>query len=225
MRRHVFAASALSWTLACTGLACNSTGGSSGDDAAAPVSDAGADSAESGSTFGLGQVDRAGRPLVAILLVPGSLVDDYNAAPSFDTPLSRTQQDALSSRLHALDVLELAGGGQDPVDWPLDGGAHPLLPMFATDALLLDPAKPCISADGSFLSTYLDIEREVFRLPPLSSAGHATCGGRTPADGVVDATLALLVTGNREGGAPIVQGVAGPTKQPTTTFPYLADPD
>jgi len=150
--RQVFAVSALAWTLSCMALACNSAGGASGDDAAAPGSDAGADSGDSGSTFGLGQVDRAGRPLVAILLVPGSLDDDYNAAPSFDSPLSRTLQDALSSRLHALDGLVLDGGSPDPIDWPIDGGgAHPLLSMFATDALLLDPAKPCVSADGSFL--------------------------------------------------------------------------
>ena len=223
--RRGWAISALLWTLAWTTFGCNSSGGSPGDGGAAPDADAAADSGEGGSTFGLGPVDRAGRPLVAVLLVPGSLADDYNAAPTFDTPLPRTLEDALSSRLHALDDIALDDGGPDPTDWPLDAGAHPLVPMFATDSLLLDPAKPCVSADGSFLSTYLDIEREIFPIPPAPTAGHTTCGGRTPGDDVVDTTLTLLVTGNREGGAPVVQGVAGPTKPATTTFPYLADPN
>jgi len=48
------------------------------------------------------------------------------------------------------------------VDWPVsDGGSHPLLGMMTTDVLLLDPGRPC-AGDAGFLSTYLDLERELY---------------------------------------------------------------
>jgi hypothetical protein len=185
--------------------------------------DAGPERASNGSAIE-SQVDRAGRPLVSILLVPTSLKDEYNAASTFDAPLSRTLEDALTSRLGALDGLELGDGGADPVDWPFDGGAHPLAPMLAVDALLVDTALPCTSADGGFAASYLDIEREIFPDIFGSNALHTTCGGRTPSDDVVDTTLSLLITRNRAGAPPVTQGVAGPAKPPATSFPYLAAP-
>ena len=72
-----------------------------------------------------------------------------------------------------------------------------------------------------YCETALDIEREIY----LSYPAHATCGGRTPAENVVDKTLMLLVTGDRDGGPVVTQGAFGPTKPPTTTFPYLAAPN
>ncbi len=177
-----------------------------------------------GGSNRLGQVDRAGRPLVAVLMVPPSLADDYNAASTFDAPLSRTLQDALSSRLQALDTLEMGDGGQDPVDWPVAAGAHPLVSMLATDVLLVDTGLSCATADGGFAASYLDIEREIFPDIFDSGAVHTTCGGRTPSDPVVDTTLTLLVTRGRAGAPPVAQGVAGPARPPTTSFPYLASP-
>jgi hypothetical protein len=168
--------------------------------------------------FGLGQVDRAGRPLVTVLLIPGVRQDDYNAAPTFDMPLSRTLQDALGSRLAALDTIVLADGGSDPPDWVSDGGVHPLQPVLALDALLVDTSLPSTSPDGGFATSYFDIEREAL----FSDAGHRTCGGRTPNDPVVDTTLTLLVTRDR---TPITQGIAGPAKPATTQFPYFAPPE
>jgi hypothetical protein len=171
-----------------------------------------------------GQVDRAGRPLITILLVPNSLKDDYNAASTFGEPLSRTLQDALTARLQALDTLAIGDAGPDPVDWPFDAGAHPLLPMLATDTLLVDTALSCVSPDGGFAASYLDIEREIFPQIFQSNAVHTTCGGRTPSDDVVDTTLTLFITGDRDAAAPVTQGIAGPSRPPTTTFPYLAEP-
>ena len=189
----------------------------------APSIEAGVSDAEAG--LALGQVDRAGRPLIAVLLLPGSLQDDYNAASTFDAGISRTLQDALTSRLHALDTIALDDGGPDPVDWPVDGGAHPLVPILSTDALLVDTARPCVLPDGGFAASYLEIEREAFPYPITAAMPHVTCGGRTPSDDVVDTTLALLVTGDRDGGPAIRQGVSKPTKPATTTFPYLAEPN
>jgi hypothetical protein len=183
-----------------------------GDDAgdAASVEEAG---------LGLGPIDRDGHPLVTVLLVPGALQDEYNAQASFEPNVPRVLQDALEARLVALDTLALGDGGADMVDWDVpDGGQHPLLPMFVSDVLLVDTSKSCTTADGGFASSYLDIEREVL----LGGPAHATCGGRTPDEDVVDETLTLLVTNGRE---PVTQGVPGPTKPATTTFPYLAAPN
>ncbi|MGH7293610.1 MAG: DUF4331 family protein, partial [Polyangiaceae bacterium] len=165
-----------------------------------------------------GQVDRDGHPLVTVLLVPGAYRDAYNEHPSFEGGVDRTLQDALEARLVALYTLALGDGGPDPVDWDIpDGGTHPLLPMLLTDVLLVDTARPC-TADGGFAPSYLDIEREIY----LGGPAHTSCGGRTPDDDVVDETLTLLVTDDR---SPVTQGVAGPTKPATASFPYLAPPN
>jgi hypothetical protein len=210
---------------ACAAAACGKGGEPPQPDAGVSADDGGADAGVDGQAnagFGLGQVDRAGRPLVAILLVPDSLRDNYNAVSTFDASLPRTLEDALTSRLQALDTIALGDGGPDPVDWPFDGGTHPLAPLFATDVLLVDTALSCTSQDGGFAPSYLDIETEIFPDIFMSDAGHTTCGGRTPSDDVVGATLTLLVTGRR---APVTQGVTGPTKPATTQFPYLAEPN
>lgn len=166
-----------------------------------------------------GPIDRAGHPLVSVLLVPGSLQDEYNAQPSFAATLPRTLQDGVESRLVAMDTLALGDGGPDPVDWPVpDGGTHPLLPVFSGDVLLVDTARSCATADGGFAPSYFDLEREVF----LAGPAHATCGGRTPNEDVVSETLTLLVTAGR---APVTQGVPGPAAPAATTFPYLVPPN
>jgi hypothetical protein len=197
-------------------------GGEGGADAGdASSAEGGGPDADAAVDGGLleGQVDRAGHPLVTVLLVPGSLQDDYNAQPSFASTLPRTLQDALESRLVAMDTLALGDGGPDPVDWPVpDGGTHPLLPVFTSDVLLVDTALSCAAADGGFAPSYLDLDREAY----LGGPAHTTCGGRTPNEDVVSETLTLLVTAGR---APVTQGVAGPAAPAATTFPYLAPPN
>jgi hypothetical protein len=212
-------------------LACNRaspTTSSPGFDVYVPMPGDGGDASVSGDAaeggFGLGQIDRAGRPLVSVLLVPGSLQDGYNDQPSFTTDLPRVYQDAIASRIAELDTLVLVdGGAPDPVDWP-DGGV--LLPMLLGDTLFVDTALPCTGPDGGFVPSYLDIEREAFLLGPPYT--HTTCSGRTPNEAVIDETLTLLVTGPRQegdGGPVVTQGVAGPARPATTTFPYLAPPN
>ena len=202
-------------------LACASCagGGSAHDGGVPPPLDGSIDSAPVVAVGALGQVDRAGRPLVSLLLVPPSLKDEYNAQGSFDAQLPTVLQDALESRLESMDTLVLGDGGPDPVDWPVDAGVQPLLAVFENDSLLLDPSRPS-TGDAGFLSSYLDLERELYL---LGDAGHTTCGGRTPNDDVADTTLTLLVTGTR--GVAVTQGVFGPTKPASTAFPYLAAPN
>ncbi|HEX8792611.1 MAG TPA: hypothetical protein VF765_16800 [Polyangiaceae bacterium] len=208
--------------LALVAIACKApTETSTGIDVYVPGVDGGDAAAlpESGADggFGLGQIDRAGRPLVAVLLVPSALQDEYNAQPSFEPTQPRVLQNAVASRLAELDSLDVGDAGADPVDWP-DGGA--LLPMLLGDTLLVDTSLSCVS-DGGFVPSYLDIEQQVF----LGGPTHTTCGGRTPAEHVIDESLQLLVTGDREGGPVVAQGIAGPTKPPTLSFPYLAPPN
>jgi hypothetical protein len=204
---------------ACSAPAESSTGidvyvpGADGGDATS-----GSDGGTDGGGFGLGQIDRAGRPLVAVLLVPSTLQDEYNAQPSFEPTQPRVLQNAVASRLAELDSLVVGDAGPDPVDWP-DGGA--LLPMLLGDTLLVDTSRSCVS-DGGFVSSYLDIEQEVFLGRPDA---NTTCGGRTPGERVVDEMLQLMVTANRDGGPVISQGIAGPTRPPSLSFPYLAPPN
>jgi hypothetical protein len=164
------------------------------------------------------QIDRAGHPLVAVMLMPAQLDDSFNEQPSFAINVPRTLQDAIEARLIQLDTLSLGDGGPDPVDWPVPpGGTHPFLPAFTLDTLLVDTGLSCADDDGGYRTSYLDIDREVY----LGNT-HTTCGGRTPGEDVVTATLTLLVTGGR---APVSQGVPGPTKAAPMTFPYLAPPN
>lgn len=105
------------------------------------------------------------------------------------------------------------------MDWPVpDGGTHPLLPIFVTDVLLVDTGQSCTSTDGGYAQSYLDIEKEIY----LSGAAHTTCGGRTPNEDVVDETLTLVITNGR---VPVTQGLSGPYRPSSTSFPYLAAPN
>jgi hypothetical protein len=212
-------------TSACALVACGG-GGAAGDDDAQVFIDAtvegGVDAGDGGEAgFGLGRIDRAGRPLVTLLLVPGAQQDDYNGQDSFEMTLPVALQNGLQARLVELDTLTLGDGGADEVDWPVpDGGQHPLLGMFASDTLLVDTSRPC-AGDAGFLPSYFDIEREVYL---GGDAGHTTCGGRTPNENVVDETLTLVVTGTNRI-VPVSNGVVAATKPATTHFPYLAEPN
>jgi hypothetical protein len=183
-----------------------------------PPSDAGADVAMTSAEAGPAMIDRAGHPLVGVMLVPSQLDDSFNAVATFGaTP--RPLEDAIQARLVALDTLMLGDAGPDQVDWTVpEGGAHPLLPAFATDALLVDTNLSCVTDGGGYVTSYFDIDREVY----LGAAPHKTCGGRTPGEDVVSETLTLVVTAGR---APVTQGVAGPTRPAPLTFPYLAPPN
>lgn len=219
MRRAALLCSVALATAACKAPAESSTG----IDVYVPGADAGDASfslpeASLADGFGLGQIDRAGRPLVTVLLVPSTVQDEYNAQPSFEPTQPRVLQNAVASRLAELDSLVVGDAGPDPVDWP-EGGA--LLPMLLGDQLLVDTSQPCVS-DGGYVNSYLDIEQYVFLGRPDA---NTTCGGRTPGEHVVDETLQLMVTADREGGPVVAQGVAGPTKPPSLSFPYLAPPN
>lgn len=203
----------------CVPVACRAPSKQQPVDVYVPEPDGGGSDAGPEAAPELGQVDRAGHPLATVLLVPGSLQDEYNVQPTYETLFPRLLQDGLESRLVQLDTIALGDGGPDPVDWPVpEGGTHPLLPIFVTDVLLVDTDKSCTSPDGGFAPSYLEIEREIY----LGGPAHTTCGGRTPNEDVVDETLTLIVTNGR---LPVTQGVTAATQPATTSFPYLAAPN
>jgi Domain of unknown function (DUF4331) len=164
------------------------------------------------------RLERVGRPEVknAILFWKAydpvnrdlDLRDLYNLEDAFH--LGKDYRGAYRARLNAnLAVFDRLDG---QTDWPLDEhGAHPLTELLLADHLVMDVSKPY--AEDSFL----EIERAM-----LQGRGHATCGGRSPNDDVMDTLYTLLV--NAGGGPRIGDGVDRATAAATHTFPYLAPP-
>lgn len=137
--------------------------------------------------------------------------DLYNAEDAFN--LSQDYVGAYRSRLNAnLAFLDRLDG---KTDWPLDDqGVHPLTELLLADFIVVDASKPF--SDGG--DSDLEIERAV-----LSGRPHATCGGRSPWDDIVDTLYTLLVGGLE--GPRISDGVDGPTQPAAHSFPYLVAPN
>lgn len=175
-----------------------------------PVIDAGdaspdarlaSDAGEAGAP--VGPRDRAGRAFVTRLLVSEANRDAYNQSPAPFTLLPGIKAQAdIASNLARLDALD------GKVDWPFpDGGAHPLVALVLTDALVVDPSMP-FSPSG-----YLEIES--------SGSAHTTSGGRALGDDALGKTLSFFVKGQRSG---VSGGISAPSKPASRTFPYLAPP-
>jgi hypothetical protein len=165
------------------------------------------------------RLERVGRPEVKNVILAWKdfdpvnrdleLRDLYGLEDAFH--LGKDYQGAYRARLNAnLAVFDRLDG---QTDWPLDGqGAHPLTELLLADHLVVDVSKPY--ANDSFL----EIERAM-----LQGRAHATCGGRSPNDDVMDTLYTLLV--NADGGPRIGDGVDRATKPATRAFPYLAPPN
>jgi hypothetical protein len=165
------------------------------------------------------RLERVGRPEVKNVILfwkdfdpvnrDLDLRDLYGLEDAFH--LGKDYQGAYRARLNAnLAVFDRLDG---QTDWPLDGqGAHPLTELLLADHLVVDVSKPY--AEDSFL----EIERAM-----LQGRQHATCGGRSPNDDVMDTLYTLLV--NAGGGPRIGDGVDRATAPATRTFPYLAPPN
>jgi hypothetical protein len=165
---------------------------------------------DAGSGPPSGPRDRAGRALVARLLVSSANLDTYAQLPHpFETKYDNGAPDAATSigedietRLAQLDALD------GKIDWPIPGGgSHELLDVMLNDGLVVDPDLP-FSPGG-----YLDFE--------ANGAARTTCGGRYPGDDAIDKTLSFLVGRARTG---VSDGVGTSDVAPTLTFPYLAPP-
>jgi len=165
------------------------------------------------------RLERVGRPEVKNVILAWKefdpvnrdleLRDLYGLEDAFH--LGKDYQGAYRARLNAnLAVFDRLDG---QTDWRLDGqGAHPLTELLLADHLVVDVSKPY--ANDSFL----EIERAM-----LQGRAHASCGGRSPNDDVMDTLYTLLVNAGR--GPRISDGVDRATAPATGAFPYLAPPN
>jgi len=165
------------------------------------------------------RLERMGRPEIKNFILQDKQFDNvnrdlelrdlYNAEDAFN--LSPAYVGAYRARLNAnLPFFDRLDGR---IDWrPDDQGVHPLTGMLLADFLVVDTSKPF--TDGGFL----EIERAV-----LAGRPHTTCGGRAPDDDIVDIFYTLLVGGLD--GPRISDGVDGPTRPATRSFPYLNSPN
>jgi hypothetical protein len=166
------------------------------------------------------RIERVGRPEVKnMMLAPKDfdqvnrdleIRDLYNMEDAFQP--GESYAGAFRARLDA--NLAFWDGLDGKQDWPVDdGGSHPLTDLVLADYLVVDVSKPYVE-QGSFL----EIELAARRGEP-----HATSGGRTLNDDVMDTIFTLLVNAGR--GPTIRDGVDAATCPGTITFPYLATPN
>jgi hypothetical protein len=152
------------------------------------------------------QIDRAGRAGINTLLdhafdtngaTRGAATDAYNA-DGVQAHWS-TYVPALAASLAVYDGLDGTCGNQ--MLYTPGTGYTPLATLLADDRLYVDTRLPACAQ-------YFALER-----------GAPDCGGRTPAENVVDDTYAILA-----GGTGLTNGIAAPASPPTAAFPYLAAP-
>jgi hypothetical protein len=165
------------------------------------------------------RLERVGRPEVKNVILAWKefdpvnrdleLRDLYGLEDAFH--VGKDYLGAYRARLNAnLAVFDRLDG---QTDWPLGGrGAHPLTELLLADHLVVDVSKPY--APDSFL----EIEQAM-----LQGRQHATCGGRSLNDDVMDTLYTLLVNAAR--GPRIGDGVDRATAPATGAFPYLAPPN
>jgi hypothetical protein len=165
------------------------------------------------------RLERMGRPEIKNFILQDKKFDPvnrdlevrdiYNEEDAFN--VGQTYVGAYRARLNAnLSFFDRLDGR---TDWPPDDqGVHPLTELLLADFLVVDPSKP-FSDDG-----FLEIERAL-----LAGRPHTTAGGRSPDDDIVDVLYTLLVGGLD--GARISDGVDGPTRPASRSFPYLNPPN
>jgi hypothetical protein len=166
------------------------------------------------------RIERVGRPEVKNLMLAPKQFDPvnrdleirdlYNMEDAFH--LGSSYAGAYRARLDAnLAFWDRLDGR---TDWPDDDeGHHPLTELVLADFLVVDVTKPYVE-QGSFL----EIELAARRGEP-----HATCGGRTLNDDVMDGLLTLLI--NAGNGPVIRDGVDRSSRPASNGFPYLSPPN
>jgi hypothetical protein len=164
------------------------------------------------------RLERVGRPEIKNVIMFMKQFDDlnrdlevrdlYNLEDAFH--MSKDYRGAYRARLDAnLAAIDRLDGA---TDWaPAADGRHPLTELLLDDYLVVDVSKP-FAPDSC-----LEIERAL-----LEGRPHATCGGRSLNDDVIDTLYTLLISANQK---PIGDGVAAATQPASEVFPYLAPPN
>src|SRR5262249_44094710 len=165
------------------------------------------------------RLERLGRPEVKNVLLSDNGVDTankvvdlrdlYNQEDPFE--LGPSYLSAYRARLNA--NLGFFDGLDGKLDWSRQpDGTHPLTELLLADFLVVDVAKPYAE------DSYFEIERAL-----LEGRAHATCGGRSLNDDVIDTLYTLIVNANC--GPRVRDGVDRATEPASDEFPYLASPN
>ena len=165
------------------------------------------------------RIERLGRPEIKNFLLSNPMRDSgakgvelrdlYNKEDAF--ALLKEYRPLYESRLDAnLAFLDRLDG---KTAWPLGAdGRHPLTDLLLGDFLVFDLAHAF--GPGAFL----EIEKSV-----LDGRPHGSAGGRWLEDDILDEMLTLFVNGGR--GERLGDGVDGPTKPASLSFPYVREPN
>ena len=182
------------------------------------------------------QIDRAGRPGVTTALVGtftetddttrNTLKDDYNADGD-PSGWVAAYSGTIRSQLAVLDGLDGTCGNSLAFDAnPLDDGSSAydfLAAVLANDFLWVDSSRTACAG------AYLGVELETLGLVGATEGG---CGGRMPAQDVIDATYSVLAGGlpllsaGPGGGPAVTDGVPFADEDGTLSdsFPFLGAP-
>ena len=156
------------------------------------------------------QLDRIGRPEItnASMIVSNGteLRDLYNQ----ERPFKVSPDHAELYRARLKEKIAFYDRIDGKVEWP-EADQDALAAILLDDFLIIDMAKP----SGS--DNFFEIEKAA-----LQRKEHATCGGRKPADDVMDILLTFYI--NRDLEAKVRDGVDKPDKPISDQFPYLAPP-
>jgi len=194
------------------------TDSNTGTDSNVPPVDGSVEASVDAAPLLRGALDRVGRPAAIFMMIDPASRHAWNKEGSLN-PTSGLYEAQIQNNLVAMDQLDTTqafdASTVPPEAGPPDGGTlltHPLGRMMFRDMLIVDATLPFSE------TSYLDIENQVY----LAGATHTTCGGRWPGEDAIDKQLSILVKGALTG---VTDGVAAPTKAPTKTFPYLAEPN
>ncbi len=206
---NLYSKNALIFTAALTCFGCSSSNNNNDDDAnATPAQPA------------LGaQIDRAGRPVIATALmetfngdetVKNAGKDSYNIAAQSDWP---NFADNFEGSLAIMDSLDTVCGNQLLADDANVEGRYQTLASILSDDQIY------VRSTSDICGVYLGLEAEVVG---ALGAGEGLCGGRTPADDVIERSYSVLATNALTG---IDDTIVGDDCVQDTNFPFLCDPE
>ena len=155
------------------------------------------------------QLDRIGRPEITNIAMVAKGSNDLRDAFNKEPPFSSFSNDSpYRARLRAnIGFYDRIDG---KVDWP-DGDKEALVDLLLNDFLVIDLRNPSGSCD------FFEIEKAL-----LEGREHTSCGGRKPADDIIDTLLTYYI--NRGRGPAVRDGADKPEKAVSDDFPYLARP-
>ncbi len=165
------------------------------------------------------RLERLGRAEVKNILLSDNGVDSINREHDIrdhynqDDPFQVTTVHLGTYRARLNANLAFFDSLDGKLDWPLKSdGAHPLTELVLADFLVVDVRKPFAE------DSYLEIERAL-----LQGQAHASCGGRSLNQDVIDKLYTLIVTAGN--GPRVSDGVHQSTVRASQSFPYLAPPN